>query len=142
MQMVRDMALALIVDGLMVQLPEKMKGRPYMVKIFRAMAKKNVAMSRNNSVEFNSAFRLAERTGEAVTRTGKNHSSISRAIQFIIEREPWLIKFYKLNPKHLDKMYNAFYNDDIIFRSSVFASTTVKCLDEEYTHYLYNKENP
>ena len=137
---VRNMALALIVDGLMVQIPSKVKQRMYMLKMYRAMAKKNISLSRNHSKDFDDAFLLAEATGRAVIETGKDFASISRAIQILIQREPWLIKFYKLNPNHLQKMYNAFYSDEIIFRSSQFASTIITCLDAEHAHYQFNKE--
>jgi len=137
---VRNMALALIVDGLMVQIPDKVKQRPYMSKIYRAMAKKNISLSRNHGKDFDDAFKLAEATGRAVVATGKDFASISKAIEVLIKREPWLLKFYKLNPNHLQKMYNAFYSDEIIFRSSQFASAIITCLDAEHAHYQFNKE--
>ncbi len=137
---VRNMALALIVDGLMVQIPGRVKQRPYMFKIYRAMAKKNMSLHKTHRDDFNDAFVLAEATGRAVVETGKDYASISRAVQVLIEREPWLIRFYKLNPKHLQKMYNAFYSDEIIFRSSQFATAIITCLDAEHAHYQFNKE--
>ena len=137
---VRNMALALIVDGLMVQIPDKVKQRPYMLKMYRAITKKNISLSRNHSKDFDDAFKLAEATGRAVVATGKDFASISKAIEVLIKREPWLLKFYKLNPNHLQKMYNAFYSDEIIFRSSQFASAIITCLDTEHAHYQFNKE--
>ena len=137
---VKNMALALILDGIMTQIPQQVKERPYMVKLYRTMNKKNISLSRNHGKDFDDAFHLAEATGRAVVKTGKDFASISRAIQFLLEREPWLIKFYKLNPKHLEKMYSAFVSDDVIFRSSQMATAIVTCLNAEHAHYQFNKE--
>jgi len=137
---VKKIALALIVDGLLVQIPQVVKQRPYMSKIYRAMAKKNISLSMHHKDKFEDAYQLAEATGRAVVATGKDYASISKAVQVIIQREPWLIKYYKLNVKHLQKMYDAFYSDEIIFRSSQFASAVINCLETEHAHYQFNKD--
>jgi len=110
-----------------------------MGKIYKAMAKKNIALSKQNNKSFSEAFKLAEKIGRSVVDTGKDFASISLTIKFLLTKEPWLIRYYKLNQTHLNKMYSAFHTDDVIFRSSQFASTIIKCWNEDHAHYQFNK---
>ena len=137
---IRDIALALIVDGLLVQLPSEVKSRPYMVKIYRAVKKKNQEMLTRRPQDFSVAFQLATDTGIAVEKTGNNFSSISKAIELILKRNPVVIDIYKLNPKHLQKMYDVFSTETINFRSSRFASAVIECLDIEASQMHYRRD--
>jgi len=120
-------------------LPEQAKRTAYMQKIYRKIRIKTQAEAKLPG--FNDAFSLAEAVGQAVERTGNDYTSISAAIRHLFETETWLIKYFNLNQKHLTKMYDHFKVSDIQFRSRRFASTIIKCLDEEVACYNYRKEN-
>ena len=139
MDRIRQVSLALMVDGLITQLPEEVRRREYMRKIYFKI-KTKISYEARTYKYFHRAFAMAEDTGKAVEKTGNDYASLSAAIKQILEKEPWLIQYFKLNQRHLDKMYKVFNTKDIEFRSKRFANTILKCLDIEVAHYNYIKE--
>ncbi len=140
MDRIRQVSLALMVDGLSIQLPDSVKRRDYMQKIYSRIRKK-ITSEAIGYADFKDAFKIAEDTGRAVEKTGNDYASLSAAIKQILEKEPWLIQYFKLNQRHLDKMYKVFKTKDIEFRSKRFANTILKCLDIEVAQYNYRKDN-
>jgi len=144
MHSIREIAIGLLVDGLLSQLPEQVKRRPYMVKIFRAIEGKNRKLSSLNvswkdKKHFNDSYTIAINGWQMAQNAVQQTVAVSLVIKFILEKEPWLIKYYKLNEKHLQKMYDAFNIDGMLFTSMRGARLGIEGIDTQITYYNQRK---
>jgi len=133
----KELAIALIFDGLMTQLPDKLLKRPYTQKIAKAIRRKNLFLHKQDPKKFEEAYQLAEAIGEAVEVSGNDYASITGALEHLYKKAN-ISDIYKLNEKHLSKLFNATSKDGVHFQTARFVNTILREADIEYTYRMYN----
>ena len=134
---VRTMSIGLLLDGVLSQIPQEVIRRDYCHKTLVKLQRKNSNLMKNK--EFQEAYTIAI-DGWNLAKTKVDHEvATSQVVRFLIEKEPWLINYFKLNQKHLNKIYKAFNTTEYQLRSMKAARVALECIDILIAQYNYRK---
>ena len=138
---IREVSIGLFVDAMFGQLPETVRNRKHVFKTALLFQKKHMQLAKTHPHLIRDGEKLAIESWDDCQSLLNQEVAVSLIIKLTIQAEPWIITKYKLNPKKLDKMYNAFKVDDIIFRSSRAVTAYRKMLDENIARLNYRRDN-
>ena len=134
---VRQIAIGLLADGILSQADEKLLRRDYCHKTITGMQRKNSKLMK--SKVFPDAYTIAVDGWKLAQNSVEQNVSTVMVFKYIVDKEPWLLKYYKLNQKYLDKMYNACDNTTIQLRSMRAARLGIEGIDKLVANYNYRK---
>ena len=131
--MSRKLIIALIFTDTIYKLDDTIKRRDYVQVELRKVHKKNILVGRSKPKELIDAFKIANKAWisaqEKYLGNGLEYS-VPLTIQFFIAKEPWLVKYFGLNLKHFDRLYNSYDLSKHIFRSAKITNTILEEVDD------------
>jgi len=140
----RRLMLGIVFDETINRLVDNTKNKDYVKTEIRKVSRKHYSVSKDNIDKFNTAYELMNEAYLTSQRTfiklgGLEFSNVL-LLKFMIEGEPSLVKYFKLNQKHFDKMYNQHDLTKHILRTKKFYNELMKQIDIVIAHYEYNKD--
>ena len=142
--MLREQIIMILFDESLCRLSPKTKAKAYVQKEIKKVTKKHYQISRQNVVEFNNAYTVADLAWRQAQKTFIKHGLEYSTIIFnklLLEKEPWLIKKFKLNPKSFKKLEDNYLLTEHNFRSLKVLNEVLRCVDIEVCQYNYRKGN-
>ena len=140
---IRELSIGLFCDSIVSQIPAQVLNSPSGLKVIKPITKKNTeAMHRIGHPQFDKIVDLVSSSWKEIQESSQMEVAVSLIFQTLLEREPWLIKKYKLNTKHIDKVLARFKAQGNIFQSKRAVTLMLNALDENIARatYNYNKE--
>jgi len=137
----RELAIGLFVDSIFAQIPSQILNSPSGQKVNRSLTKTNLNIMSKNKVIFDDVIMIVTNSWKEIQ--GSTHMEVSVALiaETLIEREPWLIKKYKLNTKHLNKVFSRFNKKGNIFQSKKAVTLMLNKIDENIAQYNYRNKH-
>ena len=135
--------VGILLDETICRLSMDTKRKSYVHKEINKIVKKHYKLAKADPFTFNNMYKVASDSWIATQRKfmGKKNDyefSTVLIVKFLIEKEPWLINYFKLNMKHINKLENIYKTDKHIFRSAKLTNEMLKQVDIAIAHYLYN----
>jgi len=131
----RELALGYILESLIMSLNKEMLRRDYVVKPLRCFSKKHYPLFKNKAIYWQKILNLAHTSFDLAKARVTEDITLPLMIKHMVLNEPWMIKKYKLNQKHIDKIVAASPHKLYEFRSLKTVNEIRKAVDEHVTHF-------
>jgi len=134
--------IGILFDETICKLEDDTKRKPFVYAEIRKIRKKHYTIARNDAFLFDKAYHLASsswyNTQKKFIGRGFEFSKVIK-LQMLIKKEPWLVKYFKLNMKHFEQLEKSYSLDKHIFRTAKVTNALLKEIDITLARYNYNK---
>ena len=138
----RKTIIGILFDETMCRLKEETKRKKYVNTEIRKVSKKHYNISKKDPIAFNKAYKLASdafvNAQKKFLGQGVEFSNVIK-LKMLIQKEPWLVKYFKLNLKHFEQLEKSYSLDKHIFRTAKVTNALLKEIDVTLARYNYNK---
>ena len=138
----RKTIIGILFDETICKLEDDTKRKPFVYAEIRKIRKKHYTIAKNDAFLFDRAYNLASdawvNAQKKFIGKGIEFSNVIK-LKMLIQKEPWLVKYFKLNLKHFEQLEKNYSLDKHIFRTAKVTNTILKEIDITLARYNYNK---